>query len=179
MVYLVTAYMGQRIGLSVQDVKDILIMYSCKVDGHWSSWSPVGSCSNDCGVGKQAQKRTCTNPAPKFGGKDCKGDSYKTIDCEVHSLGCVVDGCAETDSHLWCPYWSKLGFCSTSKGKEDYDYMMKNCKRSCTCKLRCRDDHSGVAAGKCPSWKSKGFCNHPRYRYFVQSYCKKTCGLCP
>ena len=44
-----------------------------------------------------------------------------------------VAGCAETDSHKWCPYWSTLGFCSSSKGKEDYDYMMANCTKSCTC----------------------------------------------
>ena len=72
-------------------------MYLCApfhviVDGHWSSWRSVGACSTDCGVGKRAQRRTCTNPAPRYGGEDCAGDDYQIIDCEEYKPGCVVDG---------------------------------------------------------------------------------------
>lgn len=42
------------------------------VDGGWSKWS---KCSASCGGGSQT--RTCTNPAPAYGGKECKGESER------------------------------------------------------------------------------------------------------
>ena len=46
------------------------------VDGGWSKWS---KCSASCGGGTQT--RTCTNPEPAYGGKDCKGESAR--DCNT------------------------------------------------------------------------------------------------
>ena len=51
------------------------------VDGMWSEWSEFGDCSVTCGGGTQERTRTCTNPAPEFGGDDCVGDSLETQDC--------------------------------------------------------------------------------------------------
>jgi hypothetical protein len=42
------------------------------VDGGWTSWS---KCSASCGGG--TQHRTCTNPQPAYGGKQCKGASER------------------------------------------------------------------------------------------------------
>ena len=44
---------------------------SCPVDGGWSAWS---ECSKKCGKGKIT--RTCTNPKPAHGGKDCSDHSW-------------------------------------------------------------------------------------------------------
>ena len=44
------------------------------VDGGWSDWT-FGECSKTCGNGKKQETRTCTNPPPSNGGKDCKGKS--------------------------------------------------------------------------------------------------------
>ncbi len=52
----------------------------------WTSWTPVGQCDQYC---KQhfSSSRSCTNPLPQFGGKDCSalGDSIKSYvkDCDV------------------------------------------------------------------------------------------------
>ena len=50
------------------------------VDGGWSEpeWS---ECSVTCGGGTQTRIRTCTNPAPAYGGLDCQGESSEIKDC--------------------------------------------------------------------------------------------------
>ncbi|KAJ7379902.1 semaphorin receptor binding [Desmophyllum pertusum] len=52
-----------------------------KVNGGWSKWSDYGSCSKPCGKGKKYQTRTCDNPKPSGGGKDCKGKPRKGKTC--------------------------------------------------------------------------------------------------
>ncbi|XP_020601543.1 neurogenic locus notch homolog protein 1-like isoform X6 [Orbicella faveolata] len=46
-----------------------------RVDGGWSKWSGYTPCTLTCGGGVQYRKRTCTNPAPKYGGKSCQGSN--------------------------------------------------------------------------------------------------------
>ncbi|XP_048578990.1 semaphorin-5A isoform X2 [Nematostella vectensis] len=53
----------------------------CAVDGGWSSFSGWSSCSKTCGSGTQSRARTCTNPRPAHGGKDCVGDAQETVQC--------------------------------------------------------------------------------------------------
>jgi len=51
------------------------------VDGDWSTWS---ECSATCGGGTQS--RSCNNPVPSNGGKDCVGEGTRacnTDDCHV------------------------------------------------------------------------------------------------
>ena len=36
-----------------------------------------------CGGGTQERTRTCTNPPPAHGGKDCDGDSKEEQDCNT------------------------------------------------------------------------------------------------
>ncbi len=71
---------------------------SCLVDGGWSAW---GSCSASCGGGNQS--RTCTNPAPAYGGADCTG---------VNDEPCNTQACVgPTDGG-----WSAWSSCSASCG---------------------------------------------------------------
>ena len=55
------------------------------VDGGLSEWSAWGTCSKDCGTGTTARTRTCTNPSPQNGGKDCTdlGDKEQTEVCNT------------------------------------------------------------------------------------------------
>ncbi|KAK3093477.1 hypothetical protein FSP39_016236 [Pinctada imbricata] len=78
----------------------------CKVDGQWSAWINVGSCSKTCGGGTQKQERSCTNPSPQNGGRGCSGDSTRSIDC--YSQPCKVDG-------QWSS-WINVGSCSKTCG---------------------------------------------------------------
>ena len=54
-----------------------------KVDGGFSQWSSYDACSELCGGGDQERSRSCTNPSPKHGGKDCVGDETESRDCNT------------------------------------------------------------------------------------------------
>ena len=56
------------------------------VNGGWSDWTSFGDCSKTCGGGIKTRQRTCTNPAPANGGKDCKGSSSDSMSC--NEQGC-------------------------------------------------------------------------------------------
>ena len=51
------------------------------VDGGWSSWSVSKPCSVTCGSGVEILSRSCTNPAPKYGGRSCPGAGRKEQAC--------------------------------------------------------------------------------------------------
>merc|ERR1719309_1567476 len=51
------------------------------VDGGWSTWSDWGDCSTTCAKGQETRTRKCTNPSPKYGGKDCRGEKKETQAC--------------------------------------------------------------------------------------------------
>ena len=59
-----------------QVVGDCTVKKEAKVDGGYKEWS---SCSKSCGGGTQT--RTCTNPKPSGGGKDCTGLGPSTQSC--------------------------------------------------------------------------------------------------
>ena len=64
------------------------------VNGGWSEWS---SCSASCGGGTQT--RTCTNPAPPYGGADCSGPSSQscnTQSCEIQCSGSSTQSCTSS-----------------------------------------------------------------------------------
>lgn len=50
--------------------------------GNWTEWSEWSSCSSPCG--KEAiktRKRSCSNPAPAFGGCACAGPEKEEAFC--------------------------------------------------------------------------------------------------
>ncbi|XP_001631794.2 uncharacterized protein LOC5511370 [Nematostella vectensis] len=55
----------------------------CRVNGGWSAYSSWSSCTKSCGGGTQTRTRTCTNPKPSNGGRDCRGDPKKTRKCGI------------------------------------------------------------------------------------------------
>ena len=71
------------VGLCLSTHAKLLLLFCSKsalicfliVDGNWNSWGEWGDCSVTCGDGVKTRIRTCTNPPPADGGKECVGDS--------------------------------------------------------------------------------------------------------
>ena len=71
------------VGLCLSTHAILLLLFCSKsalicfliVDGNWNSWGEWGDCSVTCGDGVKTRIRTCTNPPPTDGGKECVGDS--------------------------------------------------------------------------------------------------------
>ena len=51
------------------------------VAGGWSTWVGWGACSVSCGGGTRSNSRSCTDPAPQYGGSDCHGSSLRVAGC--------------------------------------------------------------------------------------------------
>ena len=54
------------------------------MEGQWSNWSSFGSCTCESpGLrGLRIASRTCSNPKPQNGGRDCLGPSKKYKICQ-------------------------------------------------------------------------------------------------
>ncbi|RXN17958.1 SCO-spondin [Labeo rohita] len=71
-------------------------LQACPVDGQWSEWTQWSGCDVLCGGGLMVRNRTCSNPPPKNGGRDCNGMSRQTLTCNTQSCG------PNTDTHSGC-----------------------------------------------------------------------------
>ena len=59
----------------------LIIKTTLSVDGGWSEYSDWGACSAGCGKGTQTRSKTCNNPPPASGGKDCDGEAVESKEC--------------------------------------------------------------------------------------------------
>ena len=53
------------------------------VHGNWSDWTPFGTCSRTCGGGTKNRFRTCSNPTPQHGGRNCEGSQIESMECNT------------------------------------------------------------------------------------------------
>ena len=70
--------------ISVRDINKSPNIFSLTaIDGGYSDWSECSGCTLSCGGGTQTLVRTCTNPPPSDGGKNCSelGPAYKLVSC--------------------------------------------------------------------------------------------------
>lgn len=56
----------------------------CPINGNWTEWSAFTFCDKPCGNGTRTRYRTCTNPAPEFGGELCQGDATESLNCQTN-----------------------------------------------------------------------------------------------
>lgn len=63
---------------------NIKMIYLKLVDGNWASWGSYDTCTVTCGGGTQQRTRTCTNPAPQYGGADCSGATTSSQSCNTN-----------------------------------------------------------------------------------------------
>ena len=52
------------------------------VDGGWSDWQNMTNCSTTCGEDVITQQRTCTQPSPSCGGRECLGENTTNVSCD-------------------------------------------------------------------------------------------------
>ncbi|XP_060256258.1 semaphorin-5A isoform X2 [Ovis aries] len=74
----------------------------CPVDGMWSCWSSWSTCSATCGGGHYMRTRSCTNPAPAYGGDICLG-------LHTEEALCNTQPCPESWSE-----WSEWSECDVA-----------------------------------------------------------------
>merc|ERR1711988_254110 len=77
-----------------------------KVNGEWSEWSMTKECS----CGDQNEKmftkvRTCTNPPPAHGGKDCEGEEETCSDSP-----CCPSGWTESRGNCYKYFGEQMTF---------------------------------------------------------------------
>ncbi|KAH9491878.1 hypothetical protein Btru_029761 [Bulinus truncatus] len=53
----------------------------CPVNGLWAAWAGWTKCSEPCGIGNKVRDRTCTDPAPNYGGNPCDGEGSDLQTC--------------------------------------------------------------------------------------------------
>ena len=70
------------------------------VHGNWGSWQSWGQCSRTCGGGSQSASRTCNNPAPGVGGRQCSGQATKTQGCNTQACPTTPAPCSRQSLQL-------------------------------------------------------------------------------
>lgn len=60
------------------DGKEIQVT-NCTQNGGWSEWGEWSLCSATCGPANKFRFRQCSNPAPAFGGRNCRGPEREVI----------------------------------------------------------------------------------------------------
>lgn len=76
----------------------------CPIHGNWTAWSQWSECSKTCANGTRSRIRTCGNPVPQFGGKNCSGELTEIKSCI--KAPCPIPG-------KWAT-WSQWSECSKS-----------------------------------------------------------------
>ncbi|XP_078322967.1 coadhesin-like [Crassostrea virginica] len=132
----------------------------CPINGGYTSWTSWGSCSKTCGGGTKSRSRTCTNPAPAYGGNDCSslGSTSSSTSCNTHN--CPIHG-------NWAA-WGSWGSCTVTcgggtKGRNRTctdpapQYLGNDCAGSASSSTTCNTHHCPID-GSWASWASWGTC---------------------
>ncbi|XP_063792193.1 properdin-like [Pseudophryne corroboree] len=96
-----TKPLGRPCEGSDRDTRDCSSVPFCPVHGGWGSWQKDSECSVTCGVGRTTEKRSCDNPAPRYGGKPCDGPPNRQNICNTKKP-CPVNG-EWTEWEPWSP----------------------------------------------------------------------------
>jgi len=70
----------------------------CPINGGWTAFDAWSACSKSCDGGETMRARTCTKPAPQFGGKPCPNHAKETKNCNSHVCNCPT--CSFKNGHL-------------------------------------------------------------------------------
>ncbi|VUZ55036.1 unnamed protein product [Hymenolepis diminuta] len=111
----------------------------CPVNGEWSNWSSWSACVGRCGVGIQSRVRTCTEPAPSYGGHLCRGSAKDSRTCSLpytdgdESCPSQPDvGSAGASWSQWSGWSECLPDCSTTTEGKPGESGRRHRSRNCT-----------------------------------------------
>lgn len=96
---------------------------NCSRNGGWTPWSSWAQCSTSCGIGFQVRQRTCSNPAPRFGGRVCVGQSREERFCNENNP-CPVP--------IFWSSWGSWSKCSADCGGGVHT-RQRTCENGNTC----------------------------------------------
>ncbi|XP_052788104.1 thrombospondin-2-like isoform X1 [Mya arenaria] len=92
---------------------------TCPIDGGWGSWGHWRTCSVTCGTGIKIRHRSCTYPAPQYGGTSCVGSPTSQKQC-THNV------CPITCPTHWDRHGSSCYYVSTTR--HAWSYSKHYCK---------------------------------------------------
>eukprot|EP00111_Clytia_hemisphaerica_P008352 TCONS_00024387-protein len=83
---------GEVESMYIYEMRRAMPTQPTPVNGGYSQWTDWSSCDATCGEGQQVRERTCTNPPPSRGGRDCEqlGASSEIKKCNLKPCGDVV-----------------------------------------------------------------------------------------
>ena len=84
-------------------INNIQLAFWFSVDGNFTQWTAWSQCSKTCGNGFQTRYRSCINPPPSNGGRDCVGPRNETQEC-------IIEPCVRKSIYR-CPdrcYWTSV-----------------------------------------------------------------------
>lgn len=99
---------------------DIIVVecntHECPIHGGFTNWANFTECTRTCGNGTKFRFRNCTNPIPKYSGRNCTGPYKERVFC--NSFPCPIDG-GYTE-------WTDFSNCSKPCGNGT-KYRTRNC----------------------------------------------------
>ena len=81
--------------LMLRTLSNSKIIFKLLVSGGYSEWTVWSTCNVTCGVGNQERQRTCSNPSPENGGRNCTllGDGEEKRSCKENEPPGKVELC--------------------------------------------------------------------------------------
>ncbi|XP_076098968.1 uncharacterized protein LOC143068637 [Mytilus galloprovincialis] len=133
------------------------VLENCPVDGMWTQWSPWSACNVTCGGGLRHTQRTCTNPAPKYGGDKCAGEDTMFDSCS--EISCPIDG-TWSEWSLWstCDVTCGNGSLSRSRSCLHLDFEGEDCEGNKTDIGICENPPCPID-GNWSTWLTWGECS--------------------
>ncbi|RWS26781.1 semaphorin-5A-like protein [Leptotrombidium deliense] len=107
-------------GIGCPSVSKRIEVSNCTRHGGWTDWSEWSPCSTTCGSGYQTRSRSCSNPSPDFGGRNCFGLSKERRNCSgnppcLPSTTTNMPENVEVKHYMWSD-WGQWERCSANCG---------------------------------------------------------------